>query len=195
MLNSFCALIVHVRYFKILTRLWGFRVKVANFQDSIVSQFPEETRAQRKPNLTKYRKMIRKPRSHVRILIYRTWAIRRLDGLYQWSRRCVRGPPASQAMSAISGMIKTKWSDIVLLKQRFQSHRNDPFAFRPKLWLLLSKVGLKTKSFGIGTGSFGRTGPTVQEATSGGGPFWPENFYADQSVPFISPPNFPKILL
>ena len=62
-----------------------------------------------------------------------------------------------------SGMIKTKWSDIVLLKQRFQSHRNDPFAFRPKFWLLLSKVGLKTKIFGNGKGSFGRTGPTVQE--------------------------------
>ena len=62
-----------------------------------------------------------------------------------------------------SGMIKTKWSDIALLKQRFQSHRNDPFAFRPKFWLLLSKVGLKTKIFGNGRGSFGRTGATVQE--------------------------------
>ena len=63
----------------------------------------------------------------------------------------------------ISGMIKTKWSDIVLLKQRFQSHRNDPFAFRPKFLLLLSKVGLETKIFGNGTGSFGRTEPAVQE--------------------------------
>ena len=97
--NSFCALIAHVRYFKILTWLRGFRGKVANFHDSIVSQFPDETRAQRKPNLTKYRKLSRKPRSHVRILIYRTWAIRKLDGLYQWSRLCVRGPAASQAMS------------------------------------------------------------------------------------------------
>ena len=41
--------------------------------------------------------MIRKPRSHVRILMYRTWAIRRLDELYQWSRRCVRGAAATQA--------------------------------------------------------------------------------------------------
>ena len=78
--NSFCALIAHVRYFKILTWLRGFRVKVANFHDSIVSQFPEETRAQRKPNLTKYRKMTRKPRSYVRILIYRTWAMRNGPG-------------------------------------------------------------------------------------------------------------------
>ena len=85
--------------------------------------------------------MTRKPRSHVRILIYRTWAIRRLDELYQWSRRCVRGVDAKQATSAfylpnqtlmISGIIKRKWNDIVLLKQCFQLHRNDPFAFRPK---------------------------------------------------------------
>ena len=51
----------------------------------------------------------------------------------------------------------------VLLKQPFKSHLNDPFAFRPKFWLLLSKVGLKTKIFGNGRGSFGWTGPTVQE--------------------------------
>ena len=116
--------------------------------------------------------MTRKPRSHVRILIYRTWAIRGLEELYQWPRRCVRGAAATQAMSAlhlpnqtlmISGIIKRKWNDIVLLKQRFRSHRNDPFAFRPKFWLLLSKVGLETNIFGSGTGSFGRTGPTVQE--------------------------------
>ena len=62
----------------------------------------------------------------------------------------------------ISGIIKRKWNGIVQLKQR-QSHRNDPFAFRPKFWLLLSKVGLETNIFGSGTGSFGWTGPTVQE--------------------------------
>ena len=60
-------------------------------------------------------------------------------------------------------MIETKWSDIVLLKERFQSHRNDPFAFRRKFLFLLSKVGLKAKIFGNGTGCFGRTGPAVQE--------------------------------
>ena len=48
--------------------------KLQIFQDSIVSQFPKETWAQRKPQ-TKYRKMTRKPRSYVRILIYRTWPI------------------------------------------------------------------------------------------------------------------------
>ena len=85
--------------------------------------------------------MTKKPRNHVRIFIYRTWAIRRLDELYQWSRRCVRGAAATQAMSAlyfpnqtlmISGVIKRKWNDIVIFKQRFQLHRNDPFAFRQK---------------------------------------------------------------
>ena len=39
----------------------GFRVKLQIFHDSIVSQFSEETWAQRKPN--RYRKMIRKPKS------------------------------------------------------------------------------------------------------------------------------------
>ena len=71
-----------------------------------------------------------KSRSHVRIIIYRTWDIRWLDGLYQWSRRCVRGRAGTQAM--ISGIIKWKWNDIALLKPRFQSHRNDTYVFRPK---------------------------------------------------------------
>ena len=38
----------HVRYINILARLRGFRVKIANFQVSFVSQFPEETWIQRK---------------------------------------------------------------------------------------------------------------------------------------------------
>ena len=94
---------------------------------------------------------------------------------YSQARRTIR---MVQAMRALGGCIAgyesfpfaklnphDKWNDqdIVLLKQRFQSHRNDPFAFRPKFWLLLSKVGLKTKIFGHGTGSLGRTRPTVQE--------------------------------
>ena len=84
----------------------------------------------------------------------------------------MRAAAATQATSAfhlpkqtlmISGITTRKWNDIVLLKQRFQSHRNDPLAFRPKFWLLLSKAGLETKIFGSGTRSFGRTRPTVQE--------------------------------
>ena len=41
--------------------------KLQTFHNSIVSQFPEEL--EHKENKTKYRKMTRKPRSHVRILI------------------------------------------------------------------------------------------------------------------------------
>ena len=42
--------IAHDRYIKILTWLRVFRDKLANFHNSIVSQFPEETWAQRKSN-------------------------------------------------------------------------------------------------------------------------------------------------
>ena len=48
-------------------------------------------------------------------------------------------------------------------EKRFQSNGNNPFAIRPKFWLLLSKVGLEKKIFKSGTGSFGRTGPTVKK--------------------------------
>ena len=47
--------------------------KLQIFRDSM-SRNPQN-RIERKENQTKYRKMARKPRSHVRILIYRTWAI------------------------------------------------------------------------------------------------------------------------
>ena len=40
---------LHVRYIKILTWLRAFMDKIAIFRDSIVSQFPEEIWAQRKP--------------------------------------------------------------------------------------------------------------------------------------------------
>ena len=75
--NSVCTLIIaHPRYTKILTCLRGFRVKIGNFHDSIVSKFSEK-RLEHKENQTKYRKMTRKPQSHVRILKckYRKWAI------------------------------------------------------------------------------------------------------------------------
>ena len=69
-------LLAHLRYIKILTCLRGIRVKIRNFHDSIVAQFPEKI-LEHKENQTKYRKMTRKPQSHVRILKrkYRTWAI------------------------------------------------------------------------------------------------------------------------
>ena len=48
------------------------------------------------------------------------------------------------------------------VETKFSIESSDPFTFRPKLWLLLSKVGLETTIFGNGTLSFGRTGPTSQ---------------------------------
>ena len=54
--------IAHVRYVKILTWLRGFKVKIA---------------IGHKENQSKYRQMTGQPRSHVRILIYQTWAIGR----------------------------------------------------------------------------------------------------------------------
>ena len=56
----------YVRYVKILTLPRGIRVKIAFFFTTPSSRFPEET--------NQILKMTRKPRSHVRILIYRTWA-------------------------------------------------------------------------------------------------------------------------
>ena len=55
--------IAHIRYIKILTWLCGFRVKIAIFSRL-------QKRFEQKGNQTKYRKMTRKPWSHVRILIY-----------------------------------------------------------------------------------------------------------------------------
>ena len=44
----------------------------------------------------------------------------------------------------------------------FSIESSDPFTFLPKVWLLVSNVGLETRIFGNGTESFGRTGPTGQ---------------------------------
>ena len=58
--------------------------KLEIVRDSIVTQFPEwQKRLEHKGNQTKYRKMTRKPRSHVGILIYRTWEIQNGGGTVQ----------------------------------------------------------------------------------------------------------------
>ena len=58
----------------ILTRLRGFRVKLAIFfKFSLFRNSQKRLRC--KQDNTKYRGLIWKPRSHVRILIYRTWPI------------------------------------------------------------------------------------------------------------------------
>ena len=70
-----------------------------------------------------------------------------------------------------------KWNDQDKMERRCSIETTISIASKrsicvsTEIMMLLSKVGLKTKLFGIGAGSFGRTGPTVQEATSGGGPF------------------------
>ena len=53
--------------------LRGFWVKIANFSSFFCPPIPKRLRY--KENNTKYRSLTRKPRSHVRILIYRTWPI------------------------------------------------------------------------------------------------------------------------
>ena len=62
----------------ISNRPWGFRVKIANFSRlhclAVTNWLkPNESK-------TKCRKMSRKPWSHVRVLIYRTWAIVKPQG-------------------------------------------------------------------------------------------------------------------
>ena len=70
----------HVRYIKILTLFtylaWlpGLGSKLQIFHYSIMSTNSQK-RIKHKENQTKYVKMTRKPRIHVRILIYRTWAL------------------------------------------------------------------------------------------------------------------------
>ena len=64
----------HVRYINILTWFRCFRVKIANFSSFFCLSIPKGDLDTNKNN-TKYRSLTRKPRSHVRILIYRTWPI------------------------------------------------------------------------------------------------------------------------
>ena len=64
----------HVRYINIPTWLRGFRAKIVNFFKFILSPNSQK-RLGYKENTTKYRSLSWKPRSHVRILIYRTWPI------------------------------------------------------------------------------------------------------------------------
>ena len=61
--------LAHIRYIEIPTWLCGFRVKIAIFFKTPVS-CNSQKRFEHKGNQTKYRKMTRKPRSHVIILIY-----------------------------------------------------------------------------------------------------------------------------
>ena len=64
--------------------------------------------------------------------------------------------------------------------------RSDPFAFRPKFSLLVSKVGLKTIIFGNERHVCVRYDRLAKEN------YLAENFYVERSVPFISRPKFQK---
>ena len=68
-----CIAIGHVRYINIQAWLRGFRVKIAKFSSFL--SLNSQRRLRYKENNTKYRSLTWKPRSHVRILIYRTWPI------------------------------------------------------------------------------------------------------------------------
>ena len=69
-----CALISHVRYIKILTLLRCCRDKIANFSRLHCLAIPGRDLSTKKTK-SNVEKMTRKPRNHVRILRYRTWAI------------------------------------------------------------------------------------------------------------------------
>ena len=64
----------HIQYIKILTWLRGFSVKSANFSGPHCLSIPRRDLSTKKTN-PNIEKMTGKPRSHVRILIYPTWAI------------------------------------------------------------------------------------------------------------------------
>ena len=73
--KQFCCfsflLIGQVWYINILTWLRGSRVKIAFFK--FLLSLNSKKRLKYKENNNKYRSLSWKPRSHVRILIYRTW--------------------------------------------------------------------------------------------------------------------------
>ena len=57
-----------------LTQLQGFRVKIVNYFNFLLSLNSQKRLGYRENN-TKYRSLSWNPRSHVRIFIYRTWPI------------------------------------------------------------------------------------------------------------------------
>ena len=72
------------QYSNMAPRLSGQNCKFFKFRLCLNSQ----KRLEYKENNTKYRSLTRKPRSHVRILIYRTWPIERFSCLLLFVMRC-----------------------------------------------------------------------------------------------------------
>ena len=115
------------------------------------------------------------------LLIYSTW-LRLAPFLPLWGPRVVSILPNQTVTYQWNNQDKT--NNIVRLKQTFQSNRSDPFAFRPKFWLLLSKEGFFWKWNGKLRSDW--TDPSKPSTTSGGEPLWPENFHTERIVPFIN---------
>ena len=65
----------HVWYINIPTWLWGFQVKIEIFFSCFYLRIPRRDLIIKQKTTPKYRSLSWKPRSHVRILIYRTWPI------------------------------------------------------------------------------------------------------------------------
>ena len=123
---------------------WSLGSKLQIFQDSIVSQFPEESSAQRKPNIEKYRKMTRKPGSHVRIWIWIVGgllAIKRLrgklnqnyfTGTVQWCNSTNTDPPSSH-VERQNGQQRVKNKKKKWLKMK-------TLMFNAKIWRFINEL-------------------------------------------------------
>ena len=106
-------------------------------------------------------------------LIYSPW-LRLAPFLPRWGPRVVSILPNQTVTYQWKNQEKT--NNIVRLKQTFQQNRSDPFASRPKFWLLLSKEGFFSDW----------TDQSKTSTTSGGEQLWPENFHTEGIVPFIN---------
>ena len=90
------------------------------FHHSIISQ----NRLEHKQNQSEYRKMTRKPRSHVSFSIYRTWAISRRD---QTSLQA----PACQCCSPPSHSLRSRRLEVVDTRKNCRARRT-PLACLPR---------------------------------------------------------------
>ena len=70
--------IAHVQYIKFYVDSEAFESKLQFFKPPLSGN--SQKKSEHKEHQTKYGKMTRKPRSHVRILIYWTWAIVKNEG-------------------------------------------------------------------------------------------------------------------
>ena len=137
-------LTAHFRYIKILAGLWGFWNIFLRLHCLAISRFPifqfPISRLELKENQTKYRKMTGKPQSHVRIFIYRTWAIVVFIFIRISSTSLERGA------SSLSMVITWSLPHRRHLSQPTQSMIRETFL----KWSLNSSWNCKNKYFGPG---------------------------------------------